>query len=393
MKNNKFLKKDILNKLLKGFGKVLSKPQFNHFVTMIKGMLFASKKSISKYSKLSSKHQSSINRFMKSLAVDDEQLQSQQFKTVKKSQTKKQNSYLILDDNIAHHPYEKVIEGTGTHHDHLQKGYSNGHSVFTSGILNNQTFFPLESKIYIKSTDICNISDFKSKIDMAKESFLKIKKELSFSGVLIDSWYASKELLKLIKRNKKFFVVMLKSNRKVNINYKNLNVTQHSENIKEKDFKVVTYKEKKYKIIKKTAYLPEVGKIQLLFSKKYSQTKKKYGKIHFIATNNFDFSAIQILKTYGLRWPIEVNNRDVKQNLGFEKSILRNLVSIKRHFILCNIAQCFISILKLKSPENIQTSGEIQTILKTDYVLELIGKYGLRGEIGLLCAEEITAIF
>ena len=66
----------VLKKIIKSFGSLLSKPQLSHFVDIVKGMLFSSRKSINFYAKESKKDQSSLNRFMNSRAVDDDKLKN-----------------------------------------------------------------------------------------------------------------------------------------------------------------------------------------------------------------------------------------------------------------------------------------------------------------------------
>lgn len=380
-----------LKVLLKNFHNSLSKPQRIHFETMVSGMILSSKKSILKYSNFSSKNQSSLNRFMKSKSVDNSKILSNHFKNINQYLDDKKDSYLIMDDNISHHKHAKKIEGVGLHHDHLQNGFSLGHSVVTSGILNGKIFFPLESNLYIKKSDIRDVSDFKSKIEMAEEMIISYVKKFSLKAVLIDSWYSAKSILKKILNNKLDFFTMLKSNRKVTFNKRKKQVNEHFEDLKEEDFEEIFVNKKLHKIASKKVYFKGVGKIRVLFSQQFDEKKEEFGQVHYLTTNNLTISPKEILETYSSRWPIEVNNRDVKQNLGFEKSIVRNLIAIKRHFLLCNITQTFVSITKrLRSKKS--SSGKVQNLLKIDLIQESIGKYGLHGETRLLCAKEIVAV-
>ena len=54
-----------------------------------------------------------------------------------------------IDDTIKHHKYAKKIFGLGTHHDHLEGGYSRGNSIVTTGIHQNDVFI-LQIVIFIK---------------------------------------------------------------------------------------------------------------------------------------------------------------------------------------------------------------------------------------------------
>lgn len=119
---------------LKTFRKVLTKPQIQNFEHIIKSILFKNKKSINSYSKSINKDQSSLNRFMKTKAVDDFKI----YEILKNIIESKLNSNLekdlIIDDTLKRHKYSKHIYGLSSHHDHLNGGYSKSHNLVTGGI-------------------------------------------------------------------------------------------------------------------------------------------------------------------------------------------------------------------------------------------------------------------
>lgn len=369
-----------IEQIIKNFSNVLSIPQYDNFKIMINGKLISSGGSILKCSNYGSKDQSSINRFMNSKAVDDSKLLMNHFEIINNHLPEDQTKSLILDDTLAHHFFSKKIDGVGNYHDHLQGGYSKGHNVVVSGIHCQNLLFPLQSELYLKKSDVSDPSNFKDKIQIAKEMILTTKEKFSYENVLIDSWYSATELLKLISENEKNFFTVLKSNRKVTIGKRNKSVKEQSKRLFPRDFKMEKINNKKYFCATREGYLKGVGKIKIVFTYPYDEFENKLSEPNYIVSNNINLSAKEILETYSLRWPIEVFNRDVKQNLGFEKSIIRKLTGIKRHFLITNIVQTIIVIKKLYENKT-TTSGKMQIKAKSEIIKNIMLKeiYSLEG--------------
>ena len=155
-----------VDNLLKMFATTLSKPQFAHFEQIIKGMLFSKLKSINSYSKSSTKNQSSLNRFMNSKAVDENEIYQLLINEIESKLDSNQEIDFIFDDTIKHHKYGKHIFGLGRHHDHLEGGYSTGHSLVTAGIRQDNSFYPTNCELYQNEADVCKTLEFRTKIEI-----------------------------------------------------------------------------------------------------------------------------------------------------------------------------------------------------------------------------------
>lgn len=362
-----------INSFLKKFATTLSKPQFAHFEQIIKGILFTELKSTNSYSKSSDKHQTSLSRFMKSKAIKQDKILEIIHQEIKSRLDFNQEIDFIIDDTIKHHKYGKHIYGLGRHHDHLNSCYSVGHSLVIGGIRQNSDFLPTNFDLYQRQVDVSEPSTFKTKIDMAQEMLDKWLDTID--NVLIDSWYSSKEILSKISKKNKSYFTMLKSDRNVKIGRKRVRQVQEwTKYINPKNYTIIKVDGQHHAVYEVIGTLPKVGKVKILFTKFYDPITKKSGKTHYLCTNNINLSAYDILYKYRDRWPIETFFRDIKQNLGFERCIIRDKIGINMHFIMQFISHNILVFSKRKTI----SCGEIQRELKYSYIEQILQNYGLK---------------
>lgn len=373
--------------LLKTFSTTLSKPQFVHFEQIVKGMLFTKLKSINSYSKSSNKDQSSLNRFMHSTAVDDKQINQIMINQIESKLDSNKEKDFIFDDTIKHHKFGKQIYGLGRHYDHLEGGYSMGHSLVTAGILQDNYFYPTNCELYQNQGEIRDLSFFKTKIEIAQallEQWLD-----KVNNVLMDSWYSSEKILNFIVKKEKFFFTMLKKNRNFKDNRKiKRQLQEYQKYIHPKEYRQVFVNNQWHLVHERIGFLPGVGKVKILFTKFYNPTTKKAKELHYLCTNNINLSDKEILLKYKDRWPIETFHKDIKQNLEFEKCIIRKKIGIKRHFLIQFIAHNFLVFSKKKQI----SCGETQRDLKYSYIENVLQNYGLKNHNLEACKKDLMIL-
>lgn len=124
-----------------------------------------------------------------------------------------ENAYVIFDDTVLNKRYAKQIELT-------RRQYSgNEHRVICGiGLVNcvyanpdTEQFWVIDYRIY----DPCG--DGKTKLDHVVDMLqsLVYYKQLPFRTILMDSWYASKDLMQYIDKLGKYYYCPLKKNRLV----------------------------------------------------------------------------------------------------------------------------------------------------------------------------------
>ncbi len=373
--------------LLKTFAKVLKKPQLLHFEQIVKGILFSERKSINSYSKSSEKHQTSLSRFMNSEAVSQHRVLEILQEQIRSTLDYNQEIDYIIDDTIKHHQYGKHIEGLSRHHDHLNNNYSIGHNLVVGGIRQNSDFQPTDFELYQRQVDVCEPSTFKTKIEMAQAMLDKWLDTID--NVLIDSWYASQEILSKISKADKHYFTMLKSDRNLKIGRKRVRQVQEwTKYIDPRKYKIIEVAGQQHAVYEVIGTLPKVGKVKILFTKFYNPVTKKSKKTHYLCTNNLSLSAYDILYKYRDRWPIETFFRDIKQNFGFEKCIIRKRNGINMHFLMQFIAHNILVFLKRKPI----SCGEIQRDLKYSFIQNVLENYGLKDHNLEACKKELEIL-
>lgn len=119
--------------------------------------------------------------------------------------------YLILDDTVIAKPYSKHLEGFGFIYDHSQRKAVYGIGlvllVWTNGFIR----LPIAFKLYRKGG--------KKRPDLALDLLSYARNRLKLrriNGVLFDSWYSSRKILKRIRDYGWHFYSQVKSNRHFN---------------------------------------------------------------------------------------------------------------------------------------------------------------------------------
>lgn len=205
-------------------------------------------------------------------------------------------------------------------------------------------------------------------------------------NVMIDSWYSSQDILKFIVKKKKYFFTMLKKDRLFKSNKKIKRQLQEFEKyLDPKKFELFSIGKQTFVVQEIIGYLPKVGKVKILFSKIYDKKTRISKKLHYLCTNNINLSIEEILVKYRDRWPIETFYKDIKQNLGFEKCIIRNEIGIKRHFLLSFIAHSLLIFSKKK----IESCGVIQENLKSLFIEHTLQDFGLPKQNLKSCKQEL----
>ena len=123
------------------------------------------------------------------------------------------DGYLIFDDTVLDKRYAKKIALARKHYSGNAGGIINGIAIVTCVYVNPKLdrYWLVDYRIYDKD------GDGKSKLDHVRDmlSVLVYSRDVVFSTVLMDAWYASKSLLLYIESLDKTYYVPLKCNRLV----------------------------------------------------------------------------------------------------------------------------------------------------------------------------------
>ena len=228
--------------------------------------------------------------------------------------------YLLFDDTVIDKRFSHQIELVRRQYSGNAHGVIRGIGVVTCVYVNPETkeFWLIDYRIFDPD------GDGKSKLDHVHEMLTNCvyQKQLLFRGVLMDSWYATRQLMLSIERLHKVYYCPLKDNRLVDETdgahpYQRVDAlswtihqAQHGKLVKIKDF-------------------PKGHRVKLFRLVLSTQ------RTDFVATNDLaqdDTLATQ--QVCGLRWKIEQFHRETKQLSGLEGCQCR-LARIVRNHIAC----------------------------------------------------------
>jgi hypothetical protein len=253
-----------------------------------------------------------INRYLR----DDKVSPSVVWLAAKDAIRYTKNACLIFDDSVLDKRHSFEIELVRRQYSGNAHGIIKGIGVVNCLYVNLDTeeYWIIDWRIYDPD------ADGKTKLDHVREMFDNAvgHKNLPFHTVLMDCWYAAKEIMLHIDKAGKIFYCPIKSNRKVDdSNGKNL-----------------------YKPVSGLAWNEDDilhGKLVKLHGFPGS---KKLKLFRVVATNRTDWVVTNDLTQHSLidtqdlcavRWKIEQYHREVKQTLGIEKCQCRLARAQKNH--------------------------------------------------------------
>ena len=233
-----------------------------------------------------------------------------------------EGGYLLFDDTVIDKRFATKIELTRRQYSGNEKRVIRGIGLVTCIYVNPKKglFWIVDYRIYDPD------GDGKTKLDHVEDMLKGIvyHKQLPFGSVLMDSWYATKDLMLLIDSLGKFYYCPLKRNRLVDD-------TGGVEKYKRiEDLTWSNAENESGKIVKVKGF-PKVKKVKIF------RVVSSNGDTEYVATNDMSqFSTDDVKDLCANRWKIEEFHRELKQLTGVEKCQCRK-ARIQRNHIGCAI--------------------------------------------------------
>lgn len=223
------------------------------------------------------------------------------------------DGWLIIDDTVIDKSFAKRIENLSWIYCSKKQRSVLGLNLVLLAWGNGKITIPLAFKIWKKGGG-------KSKFDLALELLAYARNVLQIRPqyVTFDSWYASKKILKRLKRYRWIFYSQLKRNRIFN----GVQVCQYG----------------------KTRYWTAAGTI----FDGFKVLVVKHGDKYF-ATNNLKCSKAELLAAYKTRWAIETCFRILHNKLGLGECQSRSLQCQTAHVSLCLMSLLILERAKIDS--------------------------------------------
>jgi hypothetical protein len=259
--------------------------------------------------------------------------------------------FLVFDDTVADKDFSHKVEL-------VRRQYSgNAHTVIKGiGIVTCVYVNPEADQFWIIDYRIYDPDgDGKTKLDHMQDMLLNCvhQKQLQFWAVLMDSWYATKEIMLTIEKYKKIYYCPLKDNRQVDD-------SNASQSYRRVDALVWTEAEKQHGKTIKIKGFPGNHKVKLF--RVVLSTKRT----DYVVTNDMAQDDTQVVQEVcGFRWKVEQFHRETKQLTGLEGCQCRKARIIRNH------VACAILVwvrLKQAANETQQTVYRLKHELLSDYL-------------------------
>lgn len=261
------------------------------------------------------------------------------------------NGHIIFDDSVLDKDHSELIELTRWQYSGNAKDVIKGIGVVTCVYYNPELdkFWAIDYRIYAPE------QDGKNKLDHVEDMLKNViySKELNFSTVLMDTWYATPRLMLTIDDLKKIFYCPMRRNRlvsRVDQKYYHIPVAELSWTDDELDHGQRIH----------INNFPKNYHVQLFRITVHSR------RTDFVVTNDLSQNSAEAVRdVYGFRWCVEELHREVKQLTGIQNCQCRKQ-RIQRNHIAC----AFLVWARLKSLayKTGQTVYQLKQNLLDDYM-------------------------
>ncbi|SHK68543.1 IS701 family transposase, partial [Tepidibacter formicigenes] len=325
----------------------LTKPQIKHMQNIVKSMFMSGYtgkiNDVSKF--LSSKHRTSITRFLSNSSWDESLI----FNSLKNkvidliwSRAKQTDKpiYVIIDDTISEKtkPSSKAlnpIEKCFFHNSHLKRKTVYGHQIVLALLFCDGLVLPYSIEIYDKNN--------MSKIEIASNIIKSLPKPIKKGYVLCDSWYSCKQLFDASTKSGYTYIGAIKTNRVIYPKGRErlgTKLNSYARSLNKEVFDLVTVKDKEYYIYNYVGKLNDMKKVSIVLSYPKDSFHEDGCLKAFISLDT-SLASLDILNRYIDRWIIEPFFRDCKRNLGLNGYQVRSQKSITRYLIIMLVAYTY----------------------------------------------------
>lgn len=289
-----------------------------------------------------------INRYLRSEKLSPRLLWDNLKALVQTSE----DAYLLFDDTVLDKQYSSAIELTRRQYSGNEHRVIRGIGLISCVYVNAQTgqFWVIDYRLYDPE------GDGHSKLEHVAEMLKGVvhSKQLPFSTVLMDSWYAAQKLLAQIDALGKIYYCPLKCNRRVDAS----GDTKPYQRI---DELVWSSEELTHGKLIKVRGFPRDKKVKLF------RVTVSTNRTDFVVTNDLTQDSTDVTQEVcGVRWKIEEFHRELKQLTGVEACQCRK-ARIQRNHIAC--ALLVWSRLKAMAYQTGRTVYQIKHGLLSGYLM------------------------
>jgi DDE superfamily endonuclease len=359
------------------FREVFSKPQYQHFVTVLLGlMLCEGARTLSGLLRqiADSPSLAGLSRFLseapwEEAAVVESWLrhfrEEMQPKVAAKLQRERQmqpkrrgrpkapvvTGYLIGDDSTMHKRKAKKMEGLGLHHSTTEDKRVRGHSLVESLYVVLGRRCPLAPQLY-RQQQVCEVEGvpFASKIELMETTIRTFEPIAgTVTHVLLDSWYSAKRLWRAAREREFLITTGIKCNRWLAVadptapqGWKWQRLSEYTAQLSASDYVELTWPKGKKMVYVHviTTRVRSLYRCQVVIVRQ--SLDDPVSQARYWASSDVEASPQTLLLHIAARWDIEVLFGDSKEELGLDQYQLMSATAIVRFWTLALLAYVFL---------------------------------------------------
>lgn len=266
--------------------------------------------------------------------------------------------YINIDDSLGEKDKgTRHLEPVDWHFDHSESTkskprFKNSFCYVVCTLRVGQNVATVDLQLYLRERTVRRLNrkrskeeriPFRSKYRIARQ-ILEALRPLLPKGwqvvVQFDSWYASKKLIKYVRRQRWHLTCGLKSNRKLD----GKRIDKHAQALRHRWYtrvSVTTTDEEKrtYYVRRREGRLAEVPfDVRVYFSKRHPREKSPA----YIACTDLACSAKQALQGYTWRWSCETANFYLKTQVGLEDFRVQSYEAVDRYIVVVHLAWAYV---------------------------------------------------
>ncbi len=265
-------------------------------------------------------------------------------------QVESADGVIVLDDTIEEKEYTDENELICWHWDHSKGRNVKGINFLSALYVTRQGALPVAFDLVAKVEAYVEekTGNLRRKSSISKNERYRmllrvcVHNQIKFRYVINDSWYASSDNMKMIKRDlHKEFVMPLKSNRKVALSQPEKARGQYMA-VSELELPADTASE---------IWLEEVPFALLLTKQVFTNEDGSEGTLYLVTSDlTLPFDRIQQL--YQRRWSVEEYHKSLKQNVALERSPTRTTTTQRNHLFASLCAYLKLESLRWQTKLN-----------------------------------------
>jgi hypothetical protein len=268
------------------------------------------------------------------------------------------NIYINIDDSLGEKDKDtRHLEPVDWHWDHSESTkskprFKNAFCYVVCTLRVGQNVATVDLQLYLRERTVRRLNrkrpkekriPFRSKYRIARQ-ILEALRPLLPKGwqvvVQFDSWYASKKLIKYVRRQRWHVTCGLKCNRKLD----GKRIDKHAQDFRHQWYtrvSVTTTDEEKrtYYVRRRDGRLAEVPfDVRVYFSKRHPREKSPA----YIACTDLACSAKQALQGYTWRWSCETVNFYLKTQAGLEDFRIQSYEAVDKYIVVVHLAWAYV---------------------------------------------------